>query len=119
MSWADAPEQWQALQQAAAAVKPLEDALADLREQIAAQEETLAELREQHETAVAHLQALTADDGDLPAVEQEVFRLREAEIAANRRVGAAQQKLAVLDDLRRQREALQAERAAVSQRFSG
>jgi DNA repair protein SbcC/Rad50 len=114
---ADAPEQWQALQQAAAAVRPLEDALADLREQIAAQEETLAELRLQHDTAVAHLQALTTDDGDLPAVEQEVFRLREAEIAANRRVGAAQQKLAVLDDLRRQRKVLQAERAAVSQRI--
>jgi len=88
-----------------------------LREQIAGQEETLAELRQQQEAAVAHLHELTTDDGDLPAVEQAVFRLREAEIAANRRVGAAQQKLAVLDDLRRQREALQAERAAVSQRI--
>jgi exonuclease SbcC len=115
--WADAPERRQALQQAAAAVKPLDEGIADLREQIDAQEAALAELQEQHETAVAQLAEMTANDGDLTAVEQEVFRLRETEIAANRRVGAAQQKLAVLEDLRRQRDNLQEQRAAATQQI--
>ena len=57
------------------------------------------------------LEALAADNGDLAGVEREVFQLREEQIAANRRVGAAQQRLAVLDDLRKVREQLMAERA--------
>ncbi|MCI0576560.1 MAG: SMC family ATPase [Chloroflexi bacterium] len=112
---AEAPTRLQQLQQAQAAVRPLEDSLADLDRQVANQENTIADYGRQHDEAQATLEALAADKADLAGVEQEVFQLREEGIAANRRVGAAQQRLAVLDDLRQQREQLTAERAEVTQ----
>ncbi|NKQ37623.1 MAG: SMC family ATPase [Chloroflexi bacterium] len=111
---AEAPERQQQLKQAEAAVKPLEDALADLTEQIAAQQEAVAELETQRDTAVTELEALAAESRDLRQVEDEVFRLREEQVQANRTVGAAQQKLAVLDSLRERREQLQEEQTAVT-----
>lgn len=112
--WQEAPARHQALQQAEAAIKPLDDNLADLGEQIAAQEEQLADLDEQRSAAEAQLAALQENSGDVQAVEKEVFQLREVRIAANRKVGAAQQRLAVLADVRVQREAKQQERAALT-----
>ncbi|HEX6383160.1 MAG TPA: SMC family ATPase [Anaerolineae bacterium] len=114
---AQAPARHQALKQAEAAVRPLEDALADLDRQISEHEQSVAELAQQHETATADLQQLVAGGGDLRAVEDEVFRLREEVALANRRVGAAQQRLAVLDDLRARHEQLTAKRTELSQRI--
>lgn len=113
----EAPARHQALQQAEAAIRPLEDALADLDKQIAEQTETVTELAQQHEAAQADLAQLEADGGDVRAVEDEVFGLREEQVAANRRVGAAQQRLDVLDDLRQRREKLQSEREELTQRI--
>ncbi|MBK8987073.1 MAG: SMC family ATPase [Chloroflexi bacterium] len=106
-----APARREALQQAQAAVKPLESTLADLANQVAQQQQTVTDLTQQRETAVSRLTELQSDSGDLRALEDEVFQLREEEIAANRQVGAAQQRLAVLDDLRARREQLTAVRA--------
>jgi exonuclease SbcC len=114
---AEAPARQQALKQAEAAVKPLEDALADLDRQIAEQEQSVTELDHQHQAAVAVLQQLVAGGGDRRAVEDEVFRLREEEVLANRRVGAALQRLAVLDDLRARCRQLAADRAELTQRI--
>ena len=108
---AEAQTRQQELKQAEAAVKPLEDTLAHLAEQIAAQEQTVADLQNQHEAANAELDRIAADSGDLRGVEDEVFRLREEQIAANRRVGAAQQRLDVLGDLEARRDNLLANRA--------
>ncbi|MBP6471599.1 MAG: SMC family ATPase [Chloroflexi bacterium] len=108
---AGAPGRREALQQAQAAVKPLEGALADLAAQITQQQQTVADLTQQRETAVTRLAELQTDGGDVHAAEDEVFQLREEEITANRQVGAAQQRLAVLDDLRIRREQLTAVRA--------
>jgi exonuclease SbcC len=113
---ADAPARYQKLQEARAAVKPLEDTLTQLESQIADQKETVKELTEQHDTAVTQLEALTADAGDLHAVEDEVFELREQVNARQRAVGAAQQKLDVLEDLRTRRVRLKQERAELSRR---
>lgn len=111
---AEAPARYQELQQAAAAVKPLEETLADLRAQVAEQEETVADLKEQHQQAVAQLESLAGSEGELRAIEDEVNDLREQHVAANRKVGAAQQRLAVLDDLRRQRQEEEARRAEIT-----
>lgn len=111
---AEAPERQQQLKQAEAAVKPLEDALADLAEQIVTQQEAVAELETQRDTAVTELEALAAESRDLRQVEDEVFRLREEQVQANRTVGAAQQRLAVLDSLQERREQLQEEQTAVT-----
>lgn len=101
---AEAPARYQELQQAAAAVKPLEETLADLQAQITEQEESVAELQEQHRQAGEQLESLADGEGEVRAIEEEVNNLREQHVAANRKVGAAQQRLAVLDDLRRQRQ---------------
>ena len=114
---AEAPERQQQLKQAEAAVKPLEDALADLAGQLAAQQEAVVELETQRDTAVTDLETLAAEGRDLRQVEDEVFRLREEQVQANRTVGAAQQKLAVLDSLRDRREQLQEEQTAVSRQI--
>ncbi len=108
---AEAPQRHQEWQQAQAAVKPLEDTLADLQQRLAAQEEVVGELAAQQETAVTQLTQLTQDSGDLHAIEDEVFRLREAESIKQRTVGAAQQRLDVLDDLRQRRETINAQKA--------
>ena len=114
---ADAQTRQQELKQAEAAVKPLEDTLAHLAEQIAEQEKTVPDLQSQHETAVAELDRIAADSGDLRGVEDEVFRLREEQITANRRVGAAQQRLDVLDKLRDRRQSLGEDRAQLTQQI--
>ncbi|HID52264.1 MAG TPA: SMC family ATPase, partial [Anaerolineae bacterium] len=114
---AEAPERRQQLKQAEAAVKPLEDALADLAEQIVAQQESVSELETQWDTAVAELETLAAESQDLRQMEDEVFRLREEQVQANRAVGAAQQKLAVLDSLQDRREQLVEEQTAVTRQI--
>lgn len=106
----------QELRQAEAAVKPLEDALADLGQRLTEQTALVETLAGQQETAVAHLETLRASSSDRRAIEDEVFRLREVQISINRRVGAAQQLVGVLEDLRQQQGQLQDERAALTQR---
>jgi exonuclease SbcC len=100
----------QELLQAQAAVKPLEDGLADLASQVTAQEGAANELSEQYDAAVAQLEALSDGRTDMNRVEQDVYRLREEEIAAHRTVATAQQSVKVLDDLRGQRERIATDR---------
>ncbi|MCA9931587.1 MAG: SMC family ATPase [Anaerolineales bacterium] len=111
----DAPTRHQTLQQAEAAIKPLETAVVDLNTQIAEQTQSLAELRTQHDTAQSDLAQMKADGGDLEAAEDEVAQLRQEQIAANRQVGAAQQRLDVLDDLRSRKTQLADDRARLTQ----
>lgn len=108
----DAPARYQRLQEVRSAVKPLDDSLADLAEQIAEQETAVTSLQKEHEAAQAQLATLTADSPDLTALEDEVQALREARVQADRQVGAAQQRLDVLEDVRQQQERLREERAA-------
>lgn len=104
----------QALQQAEAAVKLLDETLADLAQQVADQTGEAEELAEQHRSAEEQLATLTADSGTLRTIEDEAFRLREAHVEAERRVGAAQQHLAVLGNLRQQQQKLTEDRAELT-----
>ena len=110
----EAPERFQELRQAQAAVKPLQDTLADLQQQMAEHEENVTHLQEQLQNAQTQLQTLAGDGGDRAQMEKDVNAMREQEIAAQRRVGAAQQRLAVLDHLRRQREQEKEQRATLT-----
>jgi DNA repair protein SbcC/Rad50 len=114
-SLAEAPARFQELRQAEAAVKPLDETVADLARQVSEQEQEVAELARQQQEASSQLAEMAANGGDLLAVEQDTFRLREEEIGAHRRVGAAQQRLDVLADLRGQREQLSHDRAGLTQ----
>lgn len=114
-SLAAAQQRQQQLQEVRAAVAPLAESLADVEKQISEDEALVADLTTQQETAVAHLQALTADADDLPAIEEAVQQLREQRIAADRRVGAAQQRLDVLTDVRARQQDLRDKRASQTQ----
>ncbi|MBX3060125.1 MAG: SMC family ATPase [Anaerolineae bacterium] len=114
---ADAPEKQQQLTKAQAAVAPLEAALAELAAQITNQQQTVADFQQQVDTAVSELETLTADGADLRRVEDEVFRLREEENEANRQVGIAQNRLAVLADQRDRRTRLTADRVTQTEQI--
>ncbi len=106
-SLAEAPQRYQQWQQAQAALAPLAQTIAELTQRIGEQTEAVEELRAQHETAVAQLDHLRQHSTNLKAIEDELFRLREAESNKQRTVGAAQQRLDVLSDLRQRRERIQ------------
>lgn len=112
---ADAVPRYQQLQQAEAAVKPLQNSLTELLQRITGQEQSVVDLTQQQETAVSQLEALTLNSGDLRAIEDEVFQLREDESIRQRTVGAAQQRLSVLDDLRRRQQEIHTQKAAIMQ----
>jgi exonuclease SbcC len=114
---AAAQEKHQELQQAKAAVKPLEDNLSDLASRIAEQKENQENLEKEHLAAVAQLETLLTGDVNRAEVEKAVFRLREEEIEAHRRLGTAEQSVAVLERLRLQKEQSLEERSAVTLRI--
>lgn len=109
------PARLEKLQEAQATIKPLSAMIADLTAQIEDAQQNMLEREAQMTTAQAQLAALQADAAGLHAVEDTAFRLREEHIAASRKVGVAQQRVAVLDDRRTQRERLSAERNDTTQ----
>ncbi|MEZ4517023.1 MAG: SMC family ATPase [Chloroflexota bacterium] len=102
-----APERHQALGQAQAALKPIREALAEFTSQQTAMLAKQAEQKTQHETALAALQSLQETAVDPVALEDEVIRLREELSRASQIVGAAKQKVDVLEDRRQQTKELE------------
>jgi exonuclease SbcC len=113
----EAEDRYQALQRAEAAVKPLDNNLADLATQITDQEQNLGQLEEQHEAALAQLASLTKGGLDLIVVEKETNQLREEQIEAHRKVATAQQNVSVLDELAVQGQDIKTEQNEVRQRI--
>jgi exonuclease SbcC len=114
---AEAPQRHQALKEAEAAVRPVQETLAELIGQQQEQEIQVAEQRAQHEAAAGALAQLEQDAGDVARAEQELFGLREQEIEAVRRVGAVQQSLAVLEQQRQRKGELQGEKDRLNQQI--
>ncbi len=104
------------LKEAWAAVKPLDESLADAREQIGEREEAIQMLVAEEAAAVELLAEMGSAAADLERVETAVHALREEHIQAVRRTGAAQQRLDVLDDQRVRQEGLLAEKTALLER---
>lgn len=114
---ADAEQRYQELQQARAAVKPLDDSLADLSRRVTDQEAALKDTTRQHDESLAALEELSAGAGDLAEIENKVLELREQQIEAHRREETAQQNVNVLGELGIQREQLSEERQEQTQRI--
>jgi DNA repair protein SbcC/Rad50 len=104
---AEAPQRYQALKEAEAGIRPIQETLADLEKEIGSLQEHVSTERAQHEAAKEALAQLEAGAGDIAAAEKELYDLREHEIAAVRRVGAVQQSLAVLDQQQERKGELQ------------
>ncbi len=114
---ANAPQRYQELQRAQGAGQSKMEGLADVERQLEEQASQIVEARRAHENALAILEALRADAGDVRAVEAELFRVREEVINLSRRVGAAQRNVDVLEEQRTRRAQLQRERGELALRL--
>jgi exonuclease SbcC len=93
------------LEKAYATLAPLEREIADLETQVASREKESQKLQEEYLEAAAALAKAQAEAPDLHKAEGTFFDLQERENRLRLEVGAAQQKVLVLDDLKtRQKE---------------
>lgn len=109
-----AEEQYRRLEAARSALKPLEDEIASLQAQIVNLKSEIASQQSEHDEAAASLAAAESQAPDLESAERLLLDLQQEENVLNQEVGAARQKVAVLDDLRRRLEKLADERAGLA-----
>lgn len=102
------------LEKTRAALAPLEREIADLEDQVQAQSAEAGRQAAEFESLKAELESRLAESPDLPAEERNLFDLQEAENRLRLELGAAQQKVLVLDDLKIRRQALEARREELS-----
>ena len=102
------------LERARATLAPLDREIADLQSQIAAQQAELDRQQKEVSDAAAALAAAQAQAPDIYIAERDLLNLQEQENRARMEVGAAKQKVLVLEDLKTRRKSLDAERAELS-----
>lgn len=100
-----------ALERARAALAPLEREIAGLQAQDAGLRVEVDRQQQEYDQAAAHLAAAQAQAPDLFAAERELFDLQERENQVRLEVGAARQKVLVLEDLKARCQALESRRA--------
>ncbi len=113
---AEAPDRFQTLKEARAALTPLQEAIDDLEGQIAQREADLEEQQQQLKEAKAYLEKLDSDGIDLEALRVEVEQLQKESIAAAQQVGVTKQRLNVLDDLRAMKKDLLEQKESMAHR---
>ena len=106
------------LEVARAALVPLQRELAELQTQVRALAEQYDQQQQEHRSSAAAWQTAQATTPDLEAAEKELLSLQEGENRLRLEVGAAQQKVLVLSDLRERRQELKTQRAALAQQIS-
>ncbi len=106
------------LEKAQAALVPLEREIADLAAQIAAQESDYTRQQDEYTSAAASLAAAQASAPDLYQAERELMKLTEQENRLRMEVGAARQKVEVLEDLKIRRKSLEAQREELARKVS-
>ncbi len=99
-----------ALEKARAALAPLEREVQDLEKQRAALQADLSHQQEECQAATAALAAAQAQAPDLDEAERHWLDLQEQENALRMQVGAARQKVDILQDLKTRRKSLDARR---------
>jgi exonuclease SbcC len=102
--------QLRALEQARAALAPLERETAELAAQLRFQEAEVARQQEDHAKAVAALKAAEDQAPDLEEAEAACFNLQEQENRLRMEVGAARQRVSVLDSMKVRRKELEFQR---------
>jgi exonuclease SbcC len=112
-----AEAEYRALESARAALKPLDDEIANLKSTISSQETAIREQQVEYDETVAALSAFESQAPDLEAAERSLFDLQERENQFNQEVGAARQKVTVLDDLRKRKKILEAERGELGRQI--
>lgn len=103
-----AEEEFRSLEKAQAAFTPLEREINNLHDQISRLDAEIVQLRQEHKQTQDAIDQSPAPNLDL--AERELFTLQEQENRLNQDVGAARQKVNVLDDLRARKKRLDIER---------
>ena len=98
-----AEEEYRLLESARSALKPIEDEIENLKSEIENRESEIAAQQKEHDETVALLAASEAQAPDVDAAMDELLRLQEQENRLTQEVGAARQKVDVLDDLRKRK----------------
>ncbi|MBC8504882.1 MAG: SMC family ATPase [Chloroflexi bacterium] len=105
-----ADDEYRLLEKAQAATEPLEREIADLQSQISALQSEIDQSQSARDDAAASLAAAEEGAPDLRLAQRELLDFQEQENRVRMEVGAAQQKVLVLDDLKARRISLEAER---------
>ena len=103
------------LEVARATLSPLERELVELETQITSQADQAAQQQREYLAAETSWRAAEAKVPDLDAVERELLALQEQENRLRLEVGAAQQKVLVLSDLRERHQEFKRQRAILAQ----
>jgi len=111
-----AEEAYRQLEAARSALKPIEDEIANLQVEIKKRKAEIDSQRQEHDEAAALLAASEAQAPDMNAAIDELLRLQERENQLMQEVGAARQKVDVLDDLRARKVGYEAEREKLGRR---
>jgi exonuclease SbcC len=98
-----AEEEYQNLEKARAALKPIEDEITNLKSEIEKGEAEIGAQQKEHDNAAAALAASEAQAPDVEAAMDELLRLQEQENRLTQEVGAARQKVDVLADLKKRK----------------
>ena len=103
-------EEYQSLEKARAALKPLEEEIANLNEQIEKLEEEISAQKEKSDEAEIALEAAQADAPDENAAYAKLLEMQEKENQLRDEVGAARQKVDVLSGLKIRKSAYESQR---------
>ena len=106
------------LENARAALAPLDREIEELEAQIKETGEVLGQQDGQHQDAAANLAAAQTQAPDVRSAERNMLNLQQQENQIRMEVGAAQQEVLVLDTQRQRRKALEAEREGFAQTVS-
>jgi len=106
------------LEKARAALAPIEREISGLEAQFTEQETELTDLTKAHDDAVVKFAAAEADLPDITEAETNLHDMQERENRLRLEVGAAKQKVAVLDTLKERKAGLAEERETMTQRIA-
>jgi len=110
-----ADEEYRTLELAKAAVNPLEDEIDNLKTQILTVQEEINKQRAEHDQAAADLKVVEAQAPDFHKAQRDLLNIQEQENQLRLEVGAARQKVMVLEDLKTRREIFKADREAMAE----
>jgi exonuclease SbcC len=111
-------EELRKLEKSQAALEPLNREIEDLQAEISAQTRALAVLQKDYEDAAAALAAAEAGAPEIYQAQRNLMDLQERENTLRGEVGAARQRVEILDSQRERRQLLEAEREKMAQKIS-
>lgn len=109
-------EEYRSLEKARAAVAPLEREIADLESQISKRQDEVSKLEGKYNDAAASLSEAEAQAPDLEDEERQLQDVKEVENSLHMEIGAARQKVRVLEDLKTRRKDIEENREILASR---